>query len=185
MTTTMKTKEMAAVAAAWGQRGVGGGDCAALAAVAAQQQQRQHGVGSGSLVAAAWQWWQRNSGRGSGSSSLVAAVAAWWQRGINGGSSTAGKAVATWWRLRQLCFSAAVAAQRRGWQCSSNAAMVVGGGCGEMTFTRARRSRCYVMRNFGNSFTGTYVFLLVPHKSAYCTILLGIKIPVLEIQSHC
>ncbi len=33
------------------------------------------------------------------------------------------------------------------------------------------------MRNFGTYFTGTYVFLLVPGKSACCTIPLGIKIP--------
>jgi hypothetical protein len=44
---------------------------------------------------------------------------------------------------------------------------------------------CYVMRNFGTYFTGTYMFLLVPCKSACCIILLGIKIPVLEIQSRC
>jgi hypothetical protein len=44
---------------------------------------------------------------------------------------------------------------------------------------------CYIMRNFGTYFTGTYVFLLVPCESACCTILLGIKIPVLEIQSRC
>jgi hypothetical protein len=44
---------------------------------------------------------------------------------------------------------------------------------------------CYIMRNFGTYFTGTYVFLLVPFKSACCTILLGIEIIVLEIQSHC
>ncbi len=45
--------------------------------------------------------------------------------------------------------------------------------------------QCYVMRNFGTYFTGTYMFLLVPRKSACCTIALGIKIPVLEIQSRC
>ncbi len=28
---------------------------------------------------------------------------------------------------------------------------------------------CYIMRNFGTYFTGTYVFLLVLPKSAYCT----------------
>ncbi len=44
---------------------------------------------------------------------------------------------------------------------------------------------CYVMRNVGTYFTGTYMFLLVPRKSACCTIPLGIEIPVLEIQSHC
>jgi hypothetical protein len=41
------------------------------------------------------------------------------------------------------------------------------------------------MRNFGTYFTGSYVFLLVPRESACCIILLGIEIPVLEIQSRC
>jgi hypothetical protein len=36
---------------------------------------------------------------------------------------------------------------------------------------------CYIMRIFGTYFTGTYVFLLVPRKSACCMIPLGIKIP--------
>ncbi len=31
------------------------------------------------------------------------------------------------------------------------------------------------MRNLGTYFTGTYVFFLVPCKSACCTILLGIR----------
>jgi hypothetical protein len=44
---------------------------------------------------------------------------------------------------------------------------------------------CYIMRNFGTYFTGPHIFLLVPCKIACCTILLGIKIPILEIQSHC
>ncbi len=54
-----------------------------------------------------------------------------------------------------------------------------------MTTTMTMTMTCYVMRNFDNYFTGTYVFLLVPRKSACCTNPLGIEIPVLEIQSHC
>ncbi len=56
-------------------------------------------------------------------------------------------------------------------------------GAGQAT-TRVMAA-CYVMRNFGTHFTGNYVFLLVPRKSACCTIPFGIKIPVLEIQSRC
>jgi hypothetical protein len=80
---------------------------------------------------------------------------------------------------------------QRGWQAfdsgkdgdgaKDTAAHAVTGERGMMVAT----DYCYVMRNFGTHFTGTYVFLLVPHKSACCTILLGFEIPVLEIQSHC
>jgi hypothetical protein len=56
--------------------------------------------------------------------------------------------------------------------------------CGKLPPQATKVRECYVMRNFGTYFTGTYVFLLVPHESVCCTILLGIEIPVLEIQSR-
>jgi hypothetical protein len=54
----------------------------------------------------------------------------------------------------------------------------------QVTSTSYQSKGVLNMRNFGTYFTGTYMFLLVPCKNSCCTIPLGIKISVLEVQSH-
>jgi hypothetical protein len=73
----------AAMAAAWGQRGVGGGGSVAGIAAAAllrEVQLRQYGSGSSAVAVAVRRWWQHGS-------SSIAVVAAWPQPWGRVGSS--------------------------------------------------------------------------------------------------